>query len=176
MSLSLSGESKRLAAFSFVMMLLFFSIVYHQNHTTLIVTMEKPEQTVLHPKIYYTAEGKPFSEKKSIKPMKVVSDQYYFLLPDLEAIDYIRLDPSTSAIQHMSIKYIEIVHLQWFTKTIYTLSIDNVKPLNQIDQFRTDAHQVSFSSAGNDPQLLIRFSLKKSTATMVTHFDLLFVL
>ena len=150
--------------------ILFFAIVFFQNHTTLIVSMSTPQQDTLQPKLYYASKGEPFSETKSKKAFKVQNNQYFFSLQDIKRVKNIRFDPSITK-NNIFISKIILIQSKWFKTTIFELPVENLKPLNQIKNYHKTDKSIEFSTLGNDPQLSAEFSPKFISTAKTVHFN-----
>jgi len=165
---------KQIGIFVFSLLLLFLAMVYMQNGTTMVVTMGgSPDKTILQPKVYFSSEGEPLSEKNSSSHFKLKNGQYYFPIPKVNAIKHIRFDPTNRANNSIIIQKITVICSNWFKTIRYELPVDNIKPLHQIKNLQKVAKGVSFSTTGKDPQLNIVFSLNHVSKTRDIHVMLL---
>lgn len=154
-------------------LILFIALVFLFNQNTMIITM-KSDSSPLRAKVYFTTEGKSFVEGNSIKNYKIKKDQYYFLVPKFVHMQYVRFDPARKEAD-ISIEKITIIRDKWFKTRIYDVSITNIIPNNQIENFQQSNKKVSFTTMGNDPQLNIRFLYKEQSVTHNFHIGLLLI-
>ena len=151
---------------------LFFTFLFFQNGTTLIVTMESKAQKPLQAQLYFTKEGKPFVEHNSRRAHKIRRNNYYFKLPKPEEMQYVRFDPARGK-SDISIKKITLSTTKWFRTKIYDVPTTNVIPVHQIENFRPVKSTVHFTTTGNDPHFNMRLSSTFISKTKNIHLDLL---
>lgn len=164
--------TKKIVLYIASICLLFFALVFFQNHTSMVVTMSTPSNTQLQSQIYFTSEGEPFSEVKSRKSFKVKNNQYYFSLPDLKTIQYARFDPHNKIIDNITIHKTIFIQSEWFKTTLSTIEIKNVKPLNHIKDYKITKDGIQFSSINNDPQLNVGFLITPVSFSKILHLNL----
>ena len=139
----------------------------------MIITM-KSDSSPLRAQVYFTTEGKPFVEKNSIKHNKIINDQYYYLVPQLEDMQYLRFDPAKKEAD-ISIEKITLIRDKWFITRIYDVPISNIIPNYQIENFKQLEKNVHFATTGNNPQLDINFLYEELLITHNFRIELLLV-
>ena len=158
----------------FFVSLLFIVMVYTQNGTTMVVTMESSDKAKLQSKIYFSSDG-AFSELNSAIPFRQQNNQYYFSLPQHINIKQIRFDPTTRIKNSIDISKIVIVNKKWFKKTTYKLPLKYVDLHHQIENFKRTSKGIVFATNGRDPQLIIHYATNKIYEIKDIHFILLLV-
>ena len=143
------------------------------NKNTLIVTMHS-DKSNLRAQVYYAKQGHPFTEETSSINYKIKKDQYYFNIPKLTEIQYVRFDPAKQE-TNISISHIEIVRDKWFKTRIYTIPIKNVLPNHKIHGLGYKNNAVYFTTEGRDPQLNIKFLYQEISVTYNYHIELLLI-
>ena len=167
-------QNIKLLAISLIsIFILFMSIVFLHNQNTMIITI-KSDSSPLRSQVYYTTEGKEFIENNSIKHYKIKNDQYYFALPKLADIQYVRFDPAKK-IANISIEKITLIRDRWFKTRIYDIPISNIIPNNQVENFQLSSKKASFRTTDNDPQLNIRFLYEEISLTRNFRIELLLI-
>jgi len=167
--------TKKILVYTTAICLLFFALVFLQNHTSMIVTMSNPSHTQLQSQVYFTSEGQPFSEIKSRKNFKVKNNQYYFSLPDLNSIQYARFDPHNKMIDDITIHQILFIQSRWFKTTISKIELKNLKPISHIKEYKSTKKGIQFSSINNDPQLNMGFLLTPVSSAKILHLNLFII-
>lgn len=171
MSTIITNNMKTFITSTVSIFILFITLVFVQNNNTMIITM-KSDDSPLRAQIYYTTEGRPFTEDNSRKQYKIKNNQYYFSIPKLEHIQYIRFDPAKKS-ANISIEKITLIRDRWFKKRIYDIPISNIIPNKQIDNFQQSDKKTTFKTTSNDPQLNIHFLYNELSVTHYVRIELL---
>jgi hypothetical protein len=141
----------------------------------MIIDMETTQGTKLYPQVYFAdTTGKGYSETNSCKAYKTDNSQYYFRLPLLEKIAYMRFDPAIGK-KKIRIRKIIIIKDHWFKRDYYYIPLNALSPASQITDFQQSEQDISFKTTGKDPQLNIRFQPKLTDRYTIIHLDLLLI-
>jgi len=154
---------------------IFTALLYMQNGITLTITMRTQHQQPLNPKIYFSGKDKGLSEYNSRLPYKVKNNQYYFSIPDINAIKYIRFDPTTTTEKDITLEQIIATRINWFKIIRYKIPLKEVRGLHQIDNFKKNTKIIQFSTLGHDPQLSINFKAEKTSKSYMSPLTILFI-
>jgi len=158
---SMSANTLKLSiGFIVANLFLLFIILYMRNGTTMVVTIDTPMQSPLNTKIYYTNGIEGYSEKHTLSPFKIQTNQYYYNFPEFTQVKQLRFDPHNHKAS-MTIRKMKIIHYHYFKKSIYILPLQNFKSGAQISNYRITAQGISFTSIGNDPNISTQFVPKK---------------
>jgi len=153
----------------FTIISLFLIVIFLQNQTTMIITMDSKNKKSLNPQFYFAEKDKPLNETNSRKAHTITNNQYYFSLPNLDKIKIARFDPSKK-INTILIKDITIIDSQWFKTTTYKLATEKLHTIKDIKNLKKSTKGLYFESIGGDPQLLVDFSLEKDFEQSTLHF------
>ena len=158
-------EKLKIAIISlFVIGLLFLSILYFQHKNVMIITMENRQKSIINPQIYFTTQGKSYSEERSRKAFKVKGNKYFFALPDLSEINYARFDP-TRVKAEITVSHITFIQSGWVNTSVFDMPVENLIPQYQIEEYHKAGKSIHFKTVGSDPQLNMHFNFKRlSTA------------
>jgi len=132
-----------------------------QNGTILNISMQTKQKQNLDPKIYFSGKNKNLTEENSRLPYKTTNNQYYFSIPDISAIKYIRFDPTTKIIENITLTKITITRINWLAVTRYEIPLSQIEDLQQIKDFKKGVKSIHFSTFDRDSQLSINFKVKK---------------
>ena len=157
-------ELKLFISFILASILLLSIILYIRNGTTMVVTINTPNNSLLHTKIYFTNGQENYSEKHTLRPFTSKNNTYYFHFPQFTSIKKLRFDPHNKKTK-LTIREIKIIHYSWFKKTVYILPLQNFKMGSQIAHYRYTKKGLSFDSIGNDPNIYTDFLPLKISQT-----------
>jgi hypothetical protein len=141
----------------------------------MIIDMETTQGEKLYPQVYFTdTSGKGYSEINSRKAYKTDKGQYYFKLPPLEKIVYMRFDPDMRK-KKIMIRKITFIQDYWFKRDYYHIPLNALSPASQITDFQRSKQGISFQTTGRDPQMNIRFQPEHTDRYTTEHLDLLLI-
>ncbi len=156
---------------SIITVIFLFLIALLDNKNTMILTIHTDSSQPVASEFYYTSVGVPFSDSKVSRHYKIKNNQYYFRLPNLNEINYARLDPAKRK-RNISIKSdIQIIISQWFTTSVYIADIRKSEIGEQIDDYIVDSNGIQFKTTGNDAYLNINLTRKLQHASRNLHID-----
>ena len=159
---------------SSLLAILFFSLVaLLDNKNILIFTITSNVGHPVSAELYYTSDGKPFSDEKKSHVYKIKDNRYYMLLPSLDEIQYARFDPARSKREITIAKDILLISNHWFVTTVRVADITKSEPAHQIKNFTRTAQGVHFQSTGRDPQININLTPVHSYSYIDRHYDTL---
>jgi len=149
--------------------LIFILLIFMQHKNVMVITMENTNKSVMNPQIYFTTEGKEYTEDKSRKAFKIKNNKYFFALPDLSQIQYARLDPTMRKMD-ITITDIKFIHSGWRNTSIFDMPVKNLLPQYQIEAYKKTLKNVHFRTSGNDPQLNMHFNFKRLSTAKNNYF------
>ena len=161
-------QFKSASNFLILLAVLFISLVYLQNKNTMIMTLEGTGK--LYPELFFSKQAHIYTQEDSRKPYKVEGNQYYFNLPSVSDMPYLRFDPSRNK-QTITIENIRIESIYAFSSTISNYVLSAFNPISQIKDFSHTDTGISFTNIGNDPQIESRYTIKTLSSTAKLHID-----
>ena len=131
--------------------------LYINNGNKLIIEMTSSNK--LNPKIYYST-NESFNEKKSLSEYSLNNNIYIFKIPKKAKINKIRFDATTRADINITLDNILLSKKDWFRTSLYKVKL-NILRDNQIKNAVKSKNNISFTTIGNDPWLLIDYKPTK---------------
>jgi hypothetical protein len=167
---------KYITAFFVAMLIIFVSGIWLQKGSTLAITMQDTKNAApLYAKVYYASQDHRYSEQKAAIPFKVKDNTYYFHIPKINHIRYLRLDPTSREDKHIALSSIHVERLNWFKRIQYDIPLTLFKSDVQIDTSTVQANNITFSTTGVDPQLHFEIAHLVATKSYDYHIMLLLV-
>ena len=118
----------------------------------MLVELHGDNNQSIHTQLFYSKDSLSFTEKKSVKPNKIIHNVYYYILPSLSDIQNLRFDPSTSK-QHITINKIQIIEHTWLSENRYNIQLNKITHLHDITDLSYRDNSLSFKTVGIDSQL-----------------------
>ncbi len=158
----------KIPLFGLLTLLFYMLLLYLNNSYSLIVKMNYDN---LSPKIYYTFNNEPFSEKNSISKTLSKGSSYYFNLP--KHLELIRFDPTVRSNVDIVIHDILVLKNRWFNESMYKIDLNSIKPKFQVKDFNISKGIIKFNTTGRDSQLIFSFKPIKLYSQKNYHFEFL---
>jgi len=168
--------------------MIFFALVWMQNGNTMLVSVEMQKKTKIVPKLYFAKQGEDFSKQHSVegrekkKHLYALSVEvqekkkhlYALSLPAFESMQRVLLKP-TQKKGDVIIHNITVIQTNWFSKTMYTLPLNNLSPFHQMEDFKQDKNNISFQATGVDTMLDVKFFPEAVSTSRDKHIGLLLI-
>lgn len=154
--------------------MIFFTLIWMQNGNTMMVSVEMKKGAKIVPELYFAKSEEDFSKQHSVEGRKIKKHLYALSLPDFESMQRVLLKP-TQKEGDVVIRNITVIQTSWFMETLYTLSLDNLSPFHQMEDFKQDENKTSFKATGVDTLLDVKFFPEAVSSSRDKHIGLLLV-